>query len=298
MVGMSQPDPLMSIGMFSTATLVSIKALRLYHAQGLLLPASIDPVTGYRFYRVSQLADAEVIKRLRDLDVPLAAVGEVVRARDPEVTRRVIAEHERAMRERLHDLSRVVSELQKLVSEPTVPTPVFVRTEPARPALAILETVPNPEHDTYAEFLDRAFLCLYASIIRLNLVPAAASGALYPPKMEGDEEVVTAFVPVNELKELDEQSIADGVTYTTLPSVTCAVLTHRGSYRTMANTYRQLGAWVATNATAVELPVRELYVVSVDEAGDLFPDTELRTEIAWPIANPISLSNQTLKEPE
>jgi predicted enzyme related to lactoylglutathione lyase len=84
--------------------------------------------------------------------------------------------------------------------------------------------------------------------------------------MEGDEEVETVFVPLGEAKDLDEQSIADGVTNATLPSVTCAVLTHRSSYRTIANTYRQLGAWVATNATAVELPVRELYVISVDEA--------------------------------
>jgi hypothetical protein len=34
----------------------------------------------------------------------------------------------------------------------------------------------------------------------------------------------------------------------------------------------------------VDQPVRELYVVSTDEAGDLLPDDELRTEIAWPIA--------------
>ena len=87
-------DPLMPIGVFSTATLVSVKALRLYHEQGLLVPAAIDPTTGYRSYRVSQLVDAQVIKRLRDLDLPLRAVAEIVRARDPEVTRRLIADHD------------------------------------------------------------------------------------------------------------------------------------------------------------------------------------------------------------
>jgi DNA-binding transcriptional MerR regulator len=43
---MSELDPLMPIGVFSTATLVSIKALRLYHEQGLLVPAWVDPMTG------------------------------------------------------------------------------------------------------------------------------------------------------------------------------------------------------------------------------------------------------------
>lgn len=285
---MSELDPLMSIGAFSTATLVSIKALRLYHEQGLLVPASVDPASGYRFYRVSQLADAQVIKRLRDLDMPLAAVAEVVRARDPEVTRRVIADHERAMRVRMDDLIRVVAELQHIVSEPTLHTPVFVRTEPAQHVLAIAESLPNSEHDSYAEFFGRAYPRLYEVLQRLGCASPSLSGALYPPRVEGDNEVVTAFVPLPEPQLLDDRAIADGVINLMLPSVTCAVLTHRGSYRSMGDTYRQLGAWVATNATIVDQPVRELYIVSTDEAGLLLPDSELRTEIAWPIAVPAS----------
>ena len=63
------------------------------------------------------------------------------------------------------------------------------------------------------------------------------------------------------------------------------LLTHRGSYCTMGETYRQLGAWVVTIASVIDQPVRELYVVSTDPAGNLLPDSELRTEIAWPIAD-------------
>ena len=283
---MSDPDPLMPIGVFSTATLVSIKALRLYHEQGLLVPAWIDPTTGYRSYRVSQLVDAQVIKRLRDLDVPLAGVAEVVRARDPEVTRRVIAAHERRIRERLDDLGRLVAELQHAVSEPLLQTPVFVRTEPAQHVLAVAETLPNPEHDTYTTFLGRAYALLDGACARLQIVPIGAAGALYPPKVDGGSEVVTAYFPVAEPLVLDERSTADGVINLMLPSTTCAVLTHSGSFGSIGDTYRQLGAWVATNATVLEQPVRELYVVSVDEFGSMLPDSELRTEIAWPIEAP------------
>jgi DNA-binding transcriptional MerR regulator len=281
------PDPLMSIGAFSTATLVSIKALRLYHEQGLLVPASVDPATGYRSYRVSQLADAQVIKRLRDLDLPLAAVAEVVRSRDPEVTRRVIADHEQVMRDRLEDMSRLVMELQKAVSAPAVQTPAFVRTEPAQHVLAIAEWVDSPEHDSYAEFLGRAFGRLSEALLRLGCIPGPGSGALYPPKIEGDGEVVTAFFPVDQPQVLDAISRSDGVVNMLLPEITGAVLTHSGSYRSIGQTYRQLGAWVATNATVVDQPVRELYVVSTDSFGQLLPDDQLRTEIVWPIASNI-----------
>jgi len=111
-------DPMMPIDVFSTASLVFVKALRRYHEDGLLVPAAIDTSTGYRSYRVSQLVDAQVIKRLRDLDVPLRAVAEIVRARDPEVTGSVIAGHEQVMRERLVDLARLVDELQAALTRP------------------------------------------------------------------------------------------------------------------------------------------------------------------------------------
>ena len=74
----------MPIGMFSRASSLSIKSLRAHHESGLLVPASIDPQTGYRAYTVDQLADAAVIVRLRALDVPLVEVREVLDARDPD----------------------------------------------------------------------------------------------------------------------------------------------------------------------------------------------------------------------
>jgi DNA-binding transcriptional MerR regulator len=280
----SSDDPLMPIGMFSTASLVSVKALRLYHEQGLLIPAEIDAASGYRFYRVSQLLDAQVIKRLRDLDLPLAAVATIVQARDPEVTRRVMADHQTLMRERLSELTRIVDQLQEAIHAPTLQTPPFIRTEPTLHTLAVTELVHNPQHDSYAAFLDSAYQRLWSTILRLGAVPVAASGALYPPKVEGDEEAITAFIPVAEPVVLDDEAQRSNVTNHLLAGTTCAVLTHSGAYQEMGDTYRRLGAWVASNGHPAELPVRELYVVSIDETtGKLLPDDELRTEIAWPV---------------
>ena len=117
-----QDDPLMSIGMFSRASLVSVKALRSYHELGLLIPDHIDPQTDYRSYRVSQMPDAVIVKRLRDLDLPLKDVAEIVRARDPEVTRKVISEHVVAMRERLAEVAVIVDELQLALELPSLNT--------------------------------------------------------------------------------------------------------------------------------------------------------------------------------
>jgi DNA-binding transcriptional MerR regulator len=62
-------------GEFSAATRLSPKALRLYAEQGLLVPANVDPVTGYRCYAPEQVPRARLIARLRRLGLPLARIG-------------------------------------------------------------------------------------------------------------------------------------------------------------------------------------------------------------------------------
>jgi DNA-binding transcriptional MerR regulator len=59
-----------SIGDFSRMTQLSIKTLRHYHDVGLLAPAEIDKMTGYRYYAKSQVPAAQVIRRFRELGMP------------------------------------------------------------------------------------------------------------------------------------------------------------------------------------------------------------------------------------
>jgi DNA-binding transcriptional MerR regulator len=87
--GAEPVDPLLSIGVFARRSRLSLKALRLYDRLGLLTPAHVDPGTGYRRYRASQLATARLIGMLRRLDMPLSVVGELVSAGGSDAARRL-----------------------------------------------------------------------------------------------------------------------------------------------------------------------------------------------------------------
>lgn len=63
---------------------LSIKALRLYDASGLLPPAEVDELSGYRRYTSEQLDPARRISLLRRLGVPLALIDEMLRLPDAE----------------------------------------------------------------------------------------------------------------------------------------------------------------------------------------------------------------------
>ncbi|MFH8976130.1 MerR family transcriptional regulator [Streptomyces sp. NPDC017890] len=82
-MGDARDDELLTIGAFAARARLSAKALRLYDRMGLLVPDHVDEVTGYRYYRTRQTERARLVALLRQLDMPLAKVAEVVRADGP-----------------------------------------------------------------------------------------------------------------------------------------------------------------------------------------------------------------------
>ncbi|WP_405735620.1 MerR family transcriptional regulator [Streptomyces sp. NBC_00028] len=73
-------DDLLTIGAFAARARLSAKALRLYDRLGLLTPAHVDEASGYRYYRAGQVERARLVAMLRQLDMPLARIAEVVEA--------------------------------------------------------------------------------------------------------------------------------------------------------------------------------------------------------------------------
>jgi DNA-binding transcriptional MerR regulator len=286
-------DGVMTIGAFSRASYLSVKMLRAYHEAGILEPAHVDPRTGYRQYHSSQLVDAAVILRLRSLDLPLDQVRRIVTARDPEVTRALLADHTTRMQARLDEVSRIVAELQDTAAHPQAHTPVHVRDQPATPTLRVRGRV---NEATFAKFLDRAYADLDAAVGRLGVTPSGPPGALYGAEIADDtDEEVEAFLPLAEPVEPGDLGRVGGlgglggvgggagdgdVGAGLVPAARVAVVAHRGPYDTLSDSYRRLGAWVADNAASAHERVREWYLVSYGQTDDT---ERFLTEVHWPI---------------
>ena len=272
------PDnPLLRIGPFATASSLSIKALRAYHEAGLLVPADVDPNTGYRSYSVAQLTDAAIIRRLRQLDVPLESIRQVLEARDPDVTRKVLAEHGAVLEARIADMQRAIDDLYVAVDAPATHTPVHRRHEPGRTVLTLAGTVSEAE---LGPFLLRTRTLLLEAAAGAGAVLAGSFGGAFPTLEEDDVHDVVAFLPVDKAPMLPADVRAAGVKVGELPATDVAVAGHPGDYETLDETYRKLGAWVGANAEPADLPVREQYVVGPWSTDD--PE-DYRTEICWPL---------------
>lgn len=69
---------LLATGEFARESGLSRKALRLYDDSGLLSPAQVDRVTGYRYYTPGQIGRARHISLLRRLGMPLVRVATIL----------------------------------------------------------------------------------------------------------------------------------------------------------------------------------------------------------------------------
>lgn len=65
---------MLKIGAFSKLAHLTVKALRFYEKEGLLIPSAVDEWTGYRFYETSQLEDAARIKAFRQLGLTIEEI--------------------------------------------------------------------------------------------------------------------------------------------------------------------------------------------------------------------------------
>jgi DNA-binding transcriptional MerR regulator len=108
-----EPD-LIPIGRFARLAGVSIGALRHYDELDLLRPADVDRFTGYRRYRREQVETAGLIRRLRDLELPIEDIRAVLAADDPAEQRRLLARHRTRVDARSNRLHLVMHHLNQL----------------------------------------------------------------------------------------------------------------------------------------------------------------------------------------
>src|SRR5258707_8950011 len=127
----------LSIGDFSQITHLSVKTLRRYHEAGLLQPAEVDPHTGYRYYATAQVPTAQVIRRFRELGMPVREVREVLATTDPQARSALIAGHLERLENQLDETRPAVTSLRRLLQPASPPIQLEIRAAEAVTAAAI-----------------------------------------------------------------------------------------------------------------------------------------------------------------
>ncbi len=107
-----------SIGEMARDSGLSVSTLRFYDRAGVLVPAWVDPVSGYRWYEPEQLEEARVLARLRRAGMPLADIRLVLAGwtgADTGLVRGLLQAHLRRLELGLSDARGEFSTLRALL---------------------------------------------------------------------------------------------------------------------------------------------------------------------------------------
>jgi len=96
---------------------LSITALRHYDDVRLLVPASVDPATGYRRYTTAQLGTARLIRSLRAVDLPIDGIRELLATDDADARRAVLVAHRTGLHERTEAMQEMLSTLDGYIEK-------------------------------------------------------------------------------------------------------------------------------------------------------------------------------------
>lgn len=268
-----------TIGEFSRITHLSIRTLRRYHEQDLLVPAQVDPVTGYRYYSPAQVRPALTIRRLRELDLPLADLRSFLQAEfdgprgagqaGRPAAQHIVAAHLRRLEDRLGRTQRAIQALRELL-DPEAQRAVSLEVLPPQRVLAVsLDVPPGADLGWYDAAMN-------------DLDMAAGSRPVLPPGGRYEHALftdghgrATVYLPAEAPMSRSAPATVKPVQ---LPQRAAAVATHHGAHDDLDLTYAAIGSYVAHNALHSSNLVEEIYLVGPRDTDQ--PD-RWRTLVAW-----------------
>jgi DNA-binding transcriptional MerR regulator/effector-binding domain-containing protein len=264
----------LTIGAFSRLTHLSIKTLRYYHEVGLLEPAVIDPDSGYRYYRPGQAHSAHLVRRFRDLGLPVADVKGVLAAADLSARDAILAGHLDRMREQLRQTEAAVDSLRRMLEGGPTATAIEERVLEGG---ATISVAANLMRSDVGSWFWAALAGLRSITTAARLEQTGPVGGLYDDELfTQDAGHARVYLPVQDCPALD----GTGARWE-LPAGRFAVAVHAGAHHDIDRTYAALGTYAAGDGRDGAGPVRERYLADPLDTPD---NTQWRTEVCWPLA--------------
>jgi DNA-binding transcriptional MerR regulator len=251
---------LLTIGEFARLTRLSPKALRLYDQLGLVMPAQVDPASGYRLYAVSQVEPARLVSALRRLGMPLARISAVLGLSPDQAADAVDAywAEQEAEAEERKTLARYL--IEKLKGHQRAMFQIEVHQIPARKLLTMTKHVHASEIEG---FVDQARTRLLTAAPRLPGYAGAPFLAFYGEVSDDSDGPVEFCRPVDpdiaddairiEGVEVRAEPIHDDISIRIAPGST---------WPQVLPAFDALSAWVTEHHREPRPGIREVFVVN------------------------------------
>jgi DNA-binding transcriptional MerR regulator len=263
-----------SIGEISKLTQLTVKTLRFYHEEGLLIPTFVDPETGYRYYDQSHIETARAITYLRSLEFPLSEIKELLRSQADEDLLKALERQQSSVKERIKQLRKAAVSLERFISEERKARAMMQATDDVREKMLDPLLVAGIRMTGKYSGCGQAFGRLGRSLGRY--ICGKPMLLHYDSEYREDDADFEACMPIRQTRKIE------GVSVRELPGGRCVSLMHRGPYDQLGRSYAKAFSYINDRKLKAILPTREVYLKGPGMIFKGNPNNYL-TEIQIPI---------------
>ena len=259
-----------SIGEFARVGGVSIRTLRHYDETGLLRPAKVDPDTGYRSYRASQLGRLNRILAMKELGLSLTQARQLLDGITLEELQGMLmlrrAQLEQELEAHKNQLLGVEARLRYIAREDAMPADdIIVKTIPAMGVVALAAPAPGWGPANIVPVVNR----LRAQFDQLGIaerVKEAGPLMIFYAHDQGSDVVVHLALPVVE----QPAELPPPAQYLVLPEIEAATAVRSGPAASIFPfVYHDLTNWIEAQGYQSEPPGREVWINEIDDVADV-----------------------------
>lgn len=254
--------------------------LRHYDEIGLLKPETSDPVNGYRYYSVRQLAVTGRIYTLKEMGFGLSEISEILKSyNDKEKLGRYLCiQQDKLVKEaeetayRIHLLETAIGRLGK---DDSMGYKTEIRKIPATKVISIETTIPGyrNENEAWNEMLGR-LKSMDSAILEPGYCKTIYHGAQDDGSLKVELQVAVASgtESCNGLKEV--------------PGMECACVSYKGGYGNINDVYDTISKWIEDNGYTIAGESFNIYHRGPYEneiKKESIKETEYFTEVCFPV---------------
>lgn len=262
-------NTLYRIGMFAAMNRVTVKALRFYEEQNLLLPAYINYENGYRFYELSQIQDLHKITALKQAGFTLEEIQKLNNGCDENA---VLLKKKSELLSKIADLTKQLSIVSTFLTKKvdTISSPVLIKKIPKVTVAAMKSTIES--YDDLFELMPKMGALMEKAGCECSMPEYCFTNYI---TTTGEIIIDTCEAVVEAKPQLEDLYFKE------FPEVQAACIFHKGSYNNLSQSYERLLNYIEENSYEICGDFRESYIDGVWNKSD---ESQWLTEIQIPVS--------------
>lgn len=264
-------DYLYKIGMFAQMNHITVKALRFYEEQGLLVPAKIDEENGYRYYKMSQM---EVLHRILALKEAGFKIEDIKKLNQASDEKSFLIQKKNEILTKIAELTLQLSKLDGYINGNTdsLKTPVMIKKIPA----VICACMEN-RIDSYDELF--TMMPEMGALMEENGCVCAIPEYCFTHYLEAgykETQILVETCQAVTKRGMDTEKLK----FKEFPEVQIASIYHKGSYSEFPKAYATILKYIEENNYKICGNIRENYI---DGVWNKDSEEEWLSEIQIPV---------------